>query len=574
MRAKRDGRWIELSHRELSDRVQNLSLGLFELGIRPGDRVAILSENRPEWAIADYACLTARCTDVPIYPTLPAKQVEYCLCDSGAVAVMVSTAHQLEKINSLRQRVPGLKHVIAFDPDATDPGVISLEQVCGLGQAARSRRSGWKKEALQAGPLDLATLIYTSGTTGEMKGVMLTHGNIAFDVTTCCELFTFRETDECLSFLPLSHIFERMFGHYCMFHAGVLINYAESVDTVAADMERWRPTLMASVPRLYEKIYGRVLERVRGEPAVKQRLFSWARRVGEAVVEYRLAGRPLSAKLAAQHWLADRLVFGKLRARTGGRLRFFISGGAPLSADIARFFHAAGMPILEGYGLTETSPVIAVNTFEHLRLGTVGLPIPGVEVKIADDGEILTRGPNVMLGYYRKPEATSEALDGDGWFHTGDIGQLDADGYLSITDRKKDLIVTAGGKNIAPQPIEALAKTSKFVSNAVMLGDRRRFPIMLVVPNFQSLTAWAKEQGIPTDDIEALLQRPEVQSKMDREVRTTLRDLARFEVPKKLLLLPRDFSIEAGELTPTLKIKRRVVEQRHRVAIEAMYAEE
>jgi long-chain acyl-CoA synthetase len=291
-------------------------------------------------------------------------------------------------------------------------------------------------------------------------------------------------------------------------------------------------------------------------------------------VQYRLAGRPLPAKLAAQHWLADRLVFGKLRARTGGRLRFFISGGAPLSADIARFFHAAGMPILEGYGLTETSPVIAVNTFEHLRLGTVGLPIPGVEVKIAEDGEILTRGPNVMVGYYCKPEATSEALDGDGWFHTGDIGQLDADGYLSITDRKKDLIVTAGGKNIAPQPIEALAKTSKFVSNAVMLGDRRRFPIMLVVPNFQSLTSWAKEQGIPTEDVEALLQRPEVQSKLDREVRTTLRDLARFEVPKKLVLLPRDFSIEAGELTPTLKIKRRVVEQRHRLAIEALYAEE
>jgi long-chain acyl-CoA synthetase len=574
MRAKRDGQWTELSYGALADRVQNLSLGLLELGIRPGDRVAILSENRPEWAIADYACLAARCTDVPIYPTLPAKQVEYCLCDSGAVALLVSTPQQLEKINGLRQRVPALKHVIAFEPDATGPGVMSLEQVCGLGEAARSRRSGWKSEALHAAPSDLATLIYTSGTTGEMKGVMLTHGNIAFDVTTCCELFTFRETDQCLSFLPLSHIFERMFGHYCMFHAGVLINYAESVDTVASDMERWRPTLMASVPRLYEKIYGRVLERVRSEPAVKQRLFSWARRVGEAVVEHRLAGRAIPRALAAQQWVADRLVFRKLRARTGGRLRFFISGGAPLSADIARFFHAAGMPILEGYGLTETSPVIAVNTFEHLRLGTVGLPIPGVEVKIAEDGEILTRGPNVMVGYYRKPDATSEALDGDGWFHTGDIGQLDPNGYLSITDRKKDLIVTAGGKNIAPQPIEALAKTSKFVSNAVMLGDRRRFPIMLVVPNFQSLTSWAKEQGIPADDVDALLQRSEIQSKMDREVRTTLRDLARFEVPKKLLLLPRDFSIEAGELTPTLKIKRRVVEQQHRLAIEALYAEE
>jgi long-chain acyl-CoA synthetase len=572
-RAKRDGEWVELPYRVLADRVQDLSLGLLELGISPGDRVAILSENRPEWAIADYACLTARCTDVPIYPTLPTKQVEHNLCDSGAVAIFVSTRHQLEKVQGLRQRVPGLRHVIAFEQDATGPGVLSLEQVCERGHAARSRRAGWKTEALEAKPDDLATLIYTSGTTGDMKGVMLTHGNITSNVTTCCKLFTFSHDDECLSFLPLSHIFERMFGHYCMFHSGVLINYAESVDTVAADMEHCRPTLMASVPRLYEKIYGRVLERVRGGSALKRRLFFWAKGVGERLVELRIANRPVPPALAVKHRIADRLVFAKLRARTGGRLRFFISGGAPLSADIARFFHAAGMPILEGYGLTETSPVIAVNTFEHLRLGTVGLPIPGVEVKIAPDGEIITRGPNVMGGYYRKPEATAEALDEEGWFHTGDIGLLDADGFLRITDRKKDLIVTAGGKNIAPQPIEGLVKTSKFVSNAVMLGDRRRFPIMLVVPNLQSLTIWAASQGIQTNDAEALLALPEVQSKMDREVRTTLRDLAGFEVPKKLLLLPRDFTVEAGELTPTLKIKRRVVEQHHRAAIEELYAE-
>ncbi|HEY3011209.1 MAG TPA: long-chain fatty acid--CoA ligase [Gemmatimonadales bacterium] len=573
VRAKRGGVWIELSYRELADRVQDLSLGLLELGITPGDRVAILSENRPEWAIADYACLTAGCTDVPIYPTLPAKQVEYNLCDSGAVAIFVSTRQQLEKVNGLRPRVRALRHVIAFDEEVAGPGVLSLEQVYARGRAARSHRTSWKRDALEAKPDDLATLIYTSGTTGDMKGVMLTHGNITSNVTTCAELFTFTEADECLSFLPLSHIFERMFGHYSMFHAGVLINYAESVDTVAADMERWRPTLMAAVPRLYEKIYGRVLERVRTGSAPKRRLFSWAKSVGERWVEDRLARRPVSAVLAAKQWLADRLVFAKLRARTGGRLRFFISGGAPLSPEIARFFHAAGMPILEGYGLTETSPVIAVNTFQNLKLGTVGLPIPGVEVRIAADGEILTRGPNVMVGYYQKPEATAEALDEEGWFHTGDIGLLDSDGFLRITDRKKDLIVTAGGKNIAPQPIEGLAKTSKFVSNAVVVGDRRRFPIMLVVPNFQTLMAWAESQGIRASDTEALLALPEVQNKMDREVRTTLRDLARFEVPKKLLLLPCDFSVEAGELTPTLKIKRRVVEQHHRPAIEALYAE-
>jgi long-chain acyl-CoA synthetase len=574
VRAKRDGNWIELSYRELADRVQDLSLGLLELGVRPGDRVAILSENRPEWAIADYACLTARCTDVPIYPTLPTKQVEYNLCDSGAVAIFVSTRRQLEKVQELRLRVPGLRHVIAFEEDAMGSGVVSLDQVCARGRAARPRRLSWKADALGAKPDDLATLIYTSGTTGDMKGVMLTHGNIASNVTTCCELFTFNQSDECLSFLPLSHIFERMFGHYCMFHSGVLINYAESVDTVAADMERWRPTLMAAVPRLYEKIYGRVLERVRTGSALKRRLFFWAKSVGERWIERRLGRQPISPALAARRWVADRLVFAKLRERTGGRLRFFISGGAPLSADIARFFHAAGMPILEGYGLTETSPVIAVNTFQHLKLGTVGLPIPGTEVKIAADGEILTRGPCVMAGYYNKPEATAQALDRDGWFHTGDIGLLDSEGYLRITDRKKDLIVTAGGKNIAPQPIESLAKTCKFVSNAVMLGDRRRFPIMLIVPNLQTLTAWAVTQGIPTGDTEALLARPEVQNKMDREVRTVLRDLASFEVPKKLLLLARDFTVEAGELTPTLKIKRRIVEQRHRAAIEELYTEE
>ena len=574
LRAKRDGAWYELSYEQLADRVQDLSLGLLELGIGRGDRVAILSENRPEWAIADYACLAARCTDVPIYATLTARQVEYCLCDSGAVAIFVSTRNQLEKVNSLRARVPGLKYVISFDEQAGSAGVLTLEQVSARGRAARSRRTEWKQKALEAAPGDLATLIYTSGTTGDMKGVMLTHGNIASNVTICCELFTFQVGDECLSFLPLSHIFERMFGHYCMLHSGVVITYAESVDTVAGDMERWRPTLMASVPRLYEKIYGRVLEKVRNGSALKKRLFYWAKDVGERWVDAKLSGQPVSPLLDLQRQVADRLVFATLRKRTGGRLRFFISGGAPLSADIARFFHAASLPILEGYGLTETSPVIAVNTFQHLRLGTVGRPIPAAEVRIAPDGEILVRGPQVMVGYYNKPEATSEALDLEGWFHTGDIGMLDDGGFLKITDRKKDLIVTAGGKNIAPQPIEALAKTSKFVTSAVMLGDRRRFPIMLVVPNLETLGKWAQSQGIAAASGEELLADPRVQSKMEREVKTTLRELASYEVPKKLLLLPRDFTVESGELTPTLKVKRRVVEQRNRPAIEALYAEE
>ena len=573
MRIRRDGRWTALDYRELAERVHAASIGLRELGVRDGDRVAILSENRPEWAITDYACLAARATDVPVYPTLPARQVEYILRDSGAVAVVVSTAGQLEKVRSIREHLPALRHVIAFDADARGPAVLSFDELLACGRAALARHPGWRTHALAARPDDLATLIYTSGTTGDPKGVMLTHGNIASNVTTSVGLFDFGEGDECLSFLPLSHIFERMFGHYSMFHAGVVINYAGSIDTVAADMKELRPTMMASVPRLYEKIFSRVLDAVRSSPAPRRRIFAWARRVGETWVERTLAGQRVPLMLALQRRLADRLVFATLRARTGGRIRFFISGGAPLSPEIAKFFFAAGMPILEGYGLTETSPVMAVNTFGHTRLGTVGRPIPGVEIRIAPDGEIVTRGPNVMRGYFEKPDATAAVVDPDGWFHTGDIGVLDTDGYLSITDRKKDLIVTAGGKNIAPQPIENLAKSSKFVSNAVMLGDRRPFPIMLVVPNAEPLKAWAARHGLQASEMEPLCRLPEVHTKLEREVRKTLRDLAQFEMPKKFLLLPSDFSVEGGELTPTLKVRRRVVEERHKAAIEALYAE-
>jgi long-chain acyl-CoA synthetase len=573
MRVRREGRWRELTHRDLAERVQAASLGLRELGVAEGERVAILSENRPEWAIADYACLAAGCPDVPIYPTLPARQAEYILRDSGAAAVLVSSAAQLEKVLTIRPRLPALRRIVVFDPGVSGPDVLGFEDLLACGRSAAGRHPDWRARALGASPDDLATVIYTSGTTGDPKGVMLTHGNVASNVTTCVGLFDFFAGDECLSFLPLSHIFERMFGHYSMLHAGVVINYAGGIDTVAADMQELRPTMMASVPRLYEKIYTRVLDSVRAGPAVRRRIFAWARRVGEAWVGRTLAGAPVPPGLAAQRALADRLVFSALRARTGGRIRFFISGGAPLAPEIARFFHAAGMPIFEGYGLTETSPVMAVNVFGGTKLGTVGRPIPGVEIRIADDGEIVTRGPNVMRGYFGKPEATADAIDPDGWFHTGDIGAVDAERYLRITDRKKDLIVTAGGKNIAPQPIENLAKGSKYVSNAVMLGDRRPFPIMLVVPSADALRTWAQRHGLPADDLERLCGRSEAQAKLEREVRKMLRDLAQYEMPKKFLILPRDFSVEAGELTPTLKVRRRIVEERHRAAIEALYVE-
>lgn len=578
MRRKIEGRWTALSYRDLLERVQDASLGFRTLGVRSGDRIAILSENRPEWAITDYAALALRAVDVPVYPTLPPRQIEYLLRDSGAVAICLSTREQLAKVAEVRARLPDLRHVIVFDEGApagagAADGVLEFGRLLASGREARARFPEWRAEALRAEPGDLATIIYTSGTTGDPKGVMLSHGNITSNVVTCLTLLALSEADECLSFLPLSHIFERMVGHYAMLHRGVVINYATSNETVAAEMAEIRPTIVAAVPRLYEKIYQRVLDQALSGSALKRRLFLWARASAERWVDHVLAHRRPPPALALKKAVADRLVFAKLKRRTGGRIRFFVSGGAPLSAEIAKFFHAAGLPVIEGYGLTETSPVITVNNPEWIKLGTVGRPIPGVEVRIAPDGEILTRGPHVMLGYYQLPEATREAIDPDGWFHTGDIGTLDEDGFLRITDRKKDLIVTAGGKNIAPQPIENLVKTSKFVSNAVMLGDRRKFPIMLVVPNFEALRAWAAQQGLTAPDDRALLALPQVADKMDREVRKQLRDLAQFETPKKLLLIPTDLSIEAGELTPTLKVKRRVIERKYAAEIEALYRE-
>ena len=569
------GNWRSLTHQELLQRVRRAALALKRLRVRRGDRVAILSENRPAWMVADFACLAIGASNVPVYPTLPAGQVEYILRDSGAVALFVSSAPQLAKIQEIRGRLPALHDVVAMDPDATGPGVLSLPELYAIGIEAEDAGEGetFQAEALAAQPDDVATIIYTSGTTGDPKGVMLTHDNIWFNVRSCLEVLHIGADDSALSFLPLSHIFERMAGHYTMFYAGCAIHYAESIDTVPANLLEVRPTVVTSVPRLYEKMYARVLETALSGGAVKKRLFFWAKAVGERWADEVLAGRRPSALLARQYAVAQHLVFSKLKARTGGRLRYFVSGGAPLPADIGRFFFAAGLPILEGYGLTETSPVICVNRLERVRIGTVGPAIPGVEVRIDADGEILTRGRHVMKAYFNKPEATRDALEHDGWFHTGDIGELDAEGCLRITDRKKDVIVTAGGKNIAPQPIEQLVKQNKFVANAVMLGDRRKFCVMLVVPNFEHLERWAGHKRLAFASRRGLLSLPEVQAKMEREVLRTLGGLAAFETPKKFLLLEHDFSIENGDLTPTLKVRRRIVEQRYHRQIDALYAD-
>ncbi len=531
-RHKVGGRWMSLSHREVEERVRAISLALRELGVRPGDRVSILSENRPEWAITDYACLCARAADVPIYPTLPAKQVEYILRDSDAAVVFCSTPAQLAKVLEVRGALPALRHVVVFDANARQEGVRTFA--------------------------DLEALV--------------SHNDLWSNVVCSLQVIAIGRGDECLSMLPLSHVFERMVD-YTLFHAGVIINYAESFELVRQNLLEVRPTVVLSVPRFYEKVYAAVLENALSGGGLKRSIFFWAKRAGDEWATYRLAGLRVPLGLAVKHAIADRLVFAKLRARTGGRMKLFVSGGAPLGAEIAKFFFSAGLPVVEGYGLTETSPVLTINPLERIKIGTVGKAIPEVRLKIAADGEILAQGPGIMQGYFNKPEATREAIDSDGWFHTGDIGELDAEGYLKITDRKKDLIVTAGGKNIEPQPIENLVKSSKFVANGVMLGDKRKFPIMLVVPNFEQLERWARERHLAFASRAELIALPDAQAKVEREVMGELRDLAKFEMPKRVLLLEHDFTIESGELTPTLKVKRRVVEKRYKELVDRTYAE-
>jgi long-chain acyl-CoA synthetase len=570
---KSGGVFKPISHREMAERVRHIARGLRLSGVQRGDRVGILSENRPEWAIADYACLTAGLTDVPLYPTLPPDQIAYILRDAGAVAIFVSNAEQAAKVAAVRGELPALRSVISFDEKAesADLSFTRLEASGAEGESAEDV-AAYRRDADAVQPGDLATLIYTSGTTGAPKGVMLTHDNIHSNVAGTRDRIPFEGRDVSLSFLPLSHIFQRM-GDYMMFATGTSIAYAENFDSVPVNLQEVRPTIVLSVPRLYEKMYARVLQNAVSSGALKRRIFFWARKVADRRADLMLAGRQPGRILERQYAVAQKLVFSKLKERTGGRLRYFVSGGAPLAPEINKFFYSAGLTILEGYGLTETSPVISVNTPEAFRIGTVGKPIPGVEVMIAADGEILTRGPLVMKGYYNNPVATAEAIDSEGWFHTGDIGEL-RDGFLAITDRKKDIIVTAGGKNIAPQPIENRVKTNKFVSQAVMIGDKRKFPSLLIVPNFEQLEAWAKRDNLLWTDRSQLIAMPTVKAKMNEEVMSELEGLAHYEAPKKIALLEHDFSIENGEMTPTQKVKRRVVDQHYKPLIDSLYTDD
>jgi long-chain acyl-CoA synthetase len=561
----------EFSYREVLRRVRHVAGALEAHGVTRGDRAAILSINRLEWALADYGCLCAGVVAVPIYATLPAAQVEYILRDSGAKVIFVPHEEQMAKALEATGELAHSVEIVVFDPPADLPeGVVSWEAFLeeGARHDASFTEEAFKARALQAGPDDVATILYTSGTTGDPKGVMLTHGNIGSNIEAARIALDIGPEDSEVSFLPLSHIFQRMVDHL-FFSCGGTIVHARALLSAIEDMGIARPTVGIAAPRVYEKIYAGVMD-ARG---LKNAIISWATRVADEMAEARLAGREPGGLLASRYRLADRLVFSKVRAVFGGRIRFFVSGSAPLSPMLGRFFYSIGLPILEGYGLTETSPVTNVNTFEDFRIGTVGKAVASTEIKIAEDGEILIRGPQVMKGYYNRPRETAEAVDPEGWFRTGDIGELDDDGFLRITDRKKDLIVTAGGKNVAPQPIEGRVQSSPFVEQVVMVGDRRRYTSLLVVPAFAALEAWASDMGLAWSDRAELVSLPEVKRHMEAEVQRRFVGLASFETPKRVALLAEEFTIANGCLTPTLKVKRRVVQERWADLIDGLYDE-
>ena len=564
---KREKQYRPITYTELGRRVYALARALHELGVRKGDRVAILAENCPEWAITDWATLCLGAITVPIYPTLTAPQVGEILSDSEPKVLVVSDKKQLHKAREAVEGTGLNPQMICIEPDSGSE-TPSFEQM--LNQPGALTESELRALVDASQPDDIITFIYTSGTTGEPKGAMLTHRNFISNIEAVLELIDWRPDDVFLSFLPLSHVFERTCGHFLPIYAGLTIAYAESLFTLANDMLEVKPTLMLGVPRFYASVMDRILASVRQMPPLRQKLFYRTLEVGKVYSRCLREGRPVPLGIRLQHAILDKLVASKIRERIGGRLRYFVSGGAALPKEVAEFFHAFGILILEGYGLTETSPVLTGNPPNAPRFGSVGKPIPGVEIRIAEDGEILARGPNIMLGYYKKPEATAAAIDPDGWFHTGDVGHIDADGYLYITDRKKDIIVLANGKNVAPQPIENMLKQSDLIQEAVVYGDGMSAPVALIVPNIDALRAFAKQQGIEATDDDALLNHDAVQKRFRQELERVNRELADFQRLKGFRLISKPFSIETGELTPTLKVKRRVVAEKYAHLLQEM----
>lgn len=549
--------------------VRETAMALHRMGIRKGDHVGILSENRPEWTFADLAILSLGAVTVPIYPTASLEDIRYIIDHADLKMIFVSTEEQYRKIEGFRSKFAP-SGVILFTPGESGD-IQDLKTFRSMGRDHGAEHPDLYDRCVKhVGPDDLATIIYTSGTTGAPKGVMLTHRNFIANYQGSFHRIHIGERDSVLSFLPLSHVFERLAGYYFQAACGVSIAYAESFATVAEDIKKVKPTLVVAVPRFYEKTYARILEEVQAAPAWKQRFFHWAVRIGTRIAQLRMRGQSIPMRLGLYNWIGQRFIFEKLRKAMGGRLRFFISGGAPLSRELAQFFYAAGIMILEGYGLTETSPVIAVNALDDFKFGTVGKPIPGIRVKIAEDGEILTQGTCVMKGYYNDPNATQACIK-DGWFHTGDIGHFDEEGFLHITDRKKDIIVTAGGKNVSPQNIEGRILADPFFTQAIVLGDKRPYLCALLVPHKQEVLHYAEQHRISDLPYERLLQDPGVMAWVGARLQKCMEGLAGFETVRAFILLPHEFTLVAGEMTPTLKIKRRVVMKEYQEAIDELY---
>jgi long-chain acyl-CoA synthetase len=576
---KEGGVYRSFTYHEMWEKIRQAASGLSVIGVRNGDKVAILSENNPMWPVTDLAVASLGAASVPIYPTLPAEQVAFILNQADCQVAVVENEVQLQKV--LKSET-GVRHIVVMKPD---PGFVASDGTWTYGQLLEEGRSHplerWDDGWSRIGRDQLFTIIHTSGTTGRPKGVMLTHGNILSNIEGvqfwCIEA---RPDDVFLSYLPLSHIFERMAGQFVPLSVGATIAYAESIDTIQENLQEVRPTVMTSVPRLFEKVYAKVQETIDAGTPLRRKIFDWALQVGYRRYEHYLKCSmdelvlrdTLPPDLKRQWKIAERLVYRKVKSRLGGRIRGMVSGGAPLNPDIARFFWALDIPVLEGYGLTESSPVIAVNPMARAKVGTVGKPLPNVEVRLAEDGEVLVRGPNVMLGYYKNPEATAEQIR-DGWLHTGDLGEWDEEGYLRIIDRKKNLIILSTGKNVAPQPVENAINNSPFIDQSVLVGHGRKFVVVLVVPDFENLFSWARKKGIVADSKEELVRRPEVQQFLEQEVKRMTSSFAPFEQPKKVWVADREWTVESGELTPTLKVKVHEVERRYREVIDRLYEE-
>jgi long-chain acyl-CoA synthetase len=571
---KRDGAWRTLTWKDVGDSVRELAGGLIALGRKKGDAVGILSGSRAEWVQADFAIFSVGGITIPIYPTYPPDLIQYIVNDAGVKTLFVEDSAQLAKVLEVQGKMDGLEQIVVlqgYEPREPHPLIQTWDQLRRLG---RDNQDKVKRElatrVADGRPDDVATIVYTSGTTGPPKGVVQTHGNHIAALDSAAKTTSIAEGDVHLLFLPLAHSFARL-ESFIGVHRGLTTAFAENIDKLRDNLPETRPHFICSVPRVFEKVYAGVLAKAEAGSPIKKKIFHWAVGVGKEVSRLKQAGRPVPGPLAFKYRIASKLVFSKMQAALGGRLRFAVSGGAPLSREIAEFFHAAGILILEGYGLTETCPVLTNNREDKFKFGSVGLPLPGVEVRIAPDGEILGRGGNIAKGYFKKPEATAEVFLADGWFATGDIGTLDEDGFLFITDRKKDLIVTAGGMNIAPQNIENLLKGDPFVSQVMVYGDRRPYPVALITLNPDELAAFAKAEGILTPDPAALARHPKVMERVSRIVEERNGELQSYAKIKKFTILADDFTVENGFLTPTLKVKRKVIRDKYQGALDQLY---